>query len=98
MKYTIDRAGRIVVPKALREAVGLAPGTPLEIRVVGGRLEIAPAPVPVKLERRGKLLVAVPQRQQPPLTAAAVDAMIDALRQERGQAKRHGRGKSSHAP
>jgi bifunctional DNA-binding transcriptional regulator/antitoxin component of YhaV-PrlF toxin-antitoxin module len=86
------------VPKALREAAGLASGTPLEIRVVGGHLEIAPAPVPVKLERRGKLLVAVPQRQQPPLTAAAVEAVTEALRAQRGQAKRRGRGSSSHAP
>lgn len=98
MKSTIDPAGRVVVPKALREAAGLAPGTPLEIRIVGGHLEISPAPVPVKLERHGRLLVAVPQRQQPPLTAADVEAVAEALREQRGQTKRRGRGRGSHAP
>src|SRR3989304_3100937 len=75
MKSTIDRAGRIVVPKSIRDAARLTPGTPLDIRVVGGHLEIEPVPVPVKLERRGKLLVAVPQTKQPPLTASEVGAV-----------------------
>src|SRR2546428_350068 len=40
MKAVIDRAGRIVVPKPLRQALGLKPGQPLEIRAGDGRLEI----------------------------------------------------------
>jgi AbrB family looped-hinge helix DNA binding protein len=31
MKLTIDKSGRIVVPKPLRERLGLKPGTELEI-------------------------------------------------------------------
>src|SRR5579884_2496742 len=50
MKTTIDQAGRIVVPKAIRKAVGLSPGTPLEIRVVGSHIELEPAPLPVQLK------------------------------------------------
>src|SRR3990172_5538811 len=85
MKSTIDRAGRIVVPKSIRDAARLTPGTPLDIRVIGGHLEIEPVPVPVKLERRGKLLVAVPQTKQPPLTASEVEAASVAPREGRGR-------------
>lgn len=83
MKTTIDHAGRVVVPKAIRKAVGLSPGTPLEIRVVGSHIEIEPAPLQVQLKRRGKLLVAVPQQDAPPLTAEEVEATREALSQER---------------
>jgi AbrB family looped-hinge helix DNA binding protein len=41
MRVTIDRAGRIVVPKPLREELGLSPDTPLEIEVVDGHLEVS---------------------------------------------------------
>lgn len=40
MEVTIDRAGRIVVPKPLRDLLGLSPGTPLEIEAVEGHLEL----------------------------------------------------------
>ena len=83
MKTTIDQAGRIVVPKAIRKAVGLSPGTPLEIRVVGSHIELEPAPLRVQLKRRGKLLVAVPQQSTPTLTAKEVEATREALSQGR---------------
>jgi AbrB family looped-hinge helix DNA binding protein len=41
MKATIDRAGRVVVPKPLRDRLGLQPNTPLDIEVVDGHLEIS---------------------------------------------------------
>ena len=88
MKSTIDRAGRIVVPKAIREAAKLRAGTELDIRLVEGRLEIEPAPLRVKLERRGKLLVAVAPAQQPTLTAKDVEETIDSLRHDRTRAER----------
>lgn len=40
MKGTIDEAGRVVIPKAIREAAGLKPGTPLMIEYRNGRVEI----------------------------------------------------------
>lgn len=85
MKTTIDQAGRVVVPKAIREAVGLAPGTPLEIRVVGSHIELEPAPLPVQLKRRGKLLVAIPQQDISALTVEEVEAIREALSRERGE-------------
>jgi AbrB family looped-hinge helix DNA binding protein len=41
MRTTIDRAGRLVVPKALRDQLGFAAGIELELAAVDGRLEVA---------------------------------------------------------
>lgn len=42
MKITIDRAGRVVLPKALRDRFHLVPGTELDVRADtdGIRLEV----------------------------------------------------------
>ena len=55
MRTTIDKAGRVVIPSAIRERARLAPGTQLEITVdeFGVRLErVAPGPRLVKVGRR----------------------------------------------
>ncbi len=80
MKATIDTAGRIVVPKALRVALDLKPGQPLEIRAGDGRLEIEIAATPLTLKKRGKGLVAVPDQKLPPLTAEQVRETLDRVR------------------
>lgn len=77
MKTTIDSAGRIVVPKALRDALQLKPGQPLEVRMCGGRLEIEVAPVKMTLARRGKGVVAVPEVPLPLLTVGEVRATLE---------------------
>jgi len=61
MQTTIDSAGRLVIPKEIRREAKLVAGTVLQIRWRNGRIEIEPAPVPVKLVRKGRLLVAVPR-------------------------------------
>jgi len=80
MKTIMDSAGRIVVPKALREAVGLKPGQALDVRLGDGRLEIEIAPTPMKLTRRGKGVVAVPDTELPPLTAEQVRETLERIR------------------
>ena len=40
MRTTIDAAGRMVVPKPLRDELGLTAGVELEARVVDGRLVV----------------------------------------------------------
>jgi AbrB family looped-hinge helix DNA binding protein len=49
MRVALDAAGRLVVPKSLRRALGLKPGQALEIRAGDGRLEIEIAPTPMRL-------------------------------------------------
>ena len=80
MKVAMDTAGRIVVPKSLREALGLKPGQLLEIRAGEGRLEIEVAPTPMRLEKRGKGVVAVPEAELPALTAEQVRDTLERTR------------------
>jgi AbrB family looped-hinge helix DNA binding protein len=80
MKVTIDAAGRIVVPKPLRQALGLKPGQSLEIRAGDGRLEIEIAPTPMQLKKRGKGVVAVPNAELPALTADQVRDTLERIR------------------
>ena len=86
MKTTIDLAGRLVIPKEIRREAGLKPGMPLDIRLRDGRIEIEPAPLPVRLVRKGKLLVAVPGTAVAALTAETVERTRRAVR--RGRAGR----------
>ncbi len=79
---TLDAAGRLVVPKRLREAAGVRPGQPLRISVDDrGRLEIEPLETGPRLERRGEWLVAVAPAGTPPLTAEAVERVRAELRE-----------------
>lgn len=83
MKTTIDNAGRLVIPKDIRRESGIRPGMPLEVRWENGKIAITPAPLPVKLERKGRLLVAVPAKDVPPLSADTVERTRKRLRRER---------------
>lgn len=42
METTIDAAGRIVVPKSLREELGLTPGSTVDISRYGFGLQVVP--------------------------------------------------------
>ena len=43
MEAVVDQAGRIVLPKLLREALGLFPGTKVDISPYGAGVQIVPA-------------------------------------------------------
>src|SRR5687767_15857667 len=73
MKTTIDHAGRLVIPKDIRRESGIKPGMPLEVRWEKGAIAITPAPLSVKLERKGRLLVAVPTKDAPRLSTETVE-------------------------
>ncbi len=57
MRITIDRAGRLVVPKELRDAVGISAG-PVEVTVVGAGIRIEPVVTDDLVERDGRLVIA----------------------------------------
>jgi AbrB family looped-hinge helix DNA binding protein len=80
MVTTIDSAGRIVVPKRLREELGFKPGQELELNAVDGHLEIEHKVTPMRLERRGARLVAVADRDMPTLTAEVVRETLEQVR------------------
>lgn len=84
MSVAIDSAGRLVIPKAVREAAGILPGTPLQIRFHDGRIEIEPAPLAVSIRVRGGVAVAVPDEPVPTMTAQQVADVQTRLRDERG--------------
>jgi AbrB family looped-hinge helix DNA binding protein len=79
MRATIDRAGRLVVPKALREQLGFAAGTELELAAVDGHLEVAvPSRVGVEEGPHGVRFVAIPAGDAPDrLTAEQVRDLIE---------------------
>ena len=58
MKAVIDSVGRIVVPKPLREALGLRPGSTVEISRYGAGLHLAPAGRTARLVQENGVLVA----------------------------------------
>jgi AbrB family looped-hinge helix DNA binding protein len=79
MKTTIDHAGRLVIPKDIRRESGIKPGMPLEVRWEKGAIAITPAPLAVRLERKGRLLVAVPTKDTPRLSKDTVERTRKAL-------------------
>jgi AbrB family looped-hinge helix DNA binding protein len=85
----MDAAGRLVIPREVRRVAGLKPGVPLEVRWRDGRIEIEVAPLPVRLEQRGRWVVAVPDGadELPPLSNDVVEQTRRELQDERGVAE-----------
>jgi AbrB family looped-hinge helix DNA binding protein len=81
MHVSIDKAGRVVVPKQLRDELGLTPDVSLEIDVVDGHLELTPPRKPAKLVRgpHGPYFAATGT----PLTDEDVRRTLEAVRERR---------------
>jgi AbrB family looped-hinge helix DNA binding protein len=79
MRATIDQAGRLVVPKPLRDELGFGAGAELELAAVDGHLEVSvPSRVGVEQGPHGVRFVSAEARDVPDrLTAAQVRELID---------------------
>lgn len=57
MITTIDKVGRVVIPKSLRQEFHLAPNTPIELIADGDSIRLrVPRPEPVFVEKDGVLV------------------------------------------
>jgi AbrB family looped-hinge helix DNA binding protein len=64
MKATIDKAGRLVIPKPLRDRLGLRPGT-VEVVAEGTGIRVEPLAGEDLADRAGRLVI--------PATGVAID-------------------------
>jgi AbrB family looped-hinge helix DNA binding protein len=84
MKVTVDSAGRVVLPKSIREAAGLKGGQEVEVRLVGVVIEIEPLQPIVRMRTRpGRLPVLEVDGEVEPVTDDDVRSALEAQRQER---------------
>ena len=80
MRTTIDSAGRIVVPKPMRDELGLTGGQELEISARDGRIEVDVAPVMMQLEEQDGIVTAVPAEPLPSLSTQLVREVLERTR------------------
>jgi len=80
MKTTIDAAGRVVIPKSVREAAGLEAGTEVNVDFHDGKVQIEAACQPVKLVKKGSSFVLRAPKGTPPLTVAKVNEILERVR------------------
>ena len=86
MRVTVDKAGRIVLPKPIREAAGLRCGQDVEVRLAGVVIEIEPIQPVVRMRARpGRLPVLEVEGEIEPVTDEDVRAALEAQREERDQ-------------
>jgi AbrB family looped-hinge helix DNA binding protein len=77
MRTTIDKAGRVVIPAAVRQRAGLAAGTELEISVDDAGVRLRPVAPGPKLVRVGRRLVARPSPHAETRTQIDIAALIE---------------------
>jgi AbrB family looped-hinge helix DNA binding protein len=80
MRTTIDKAGRLVIPRSLRDRIGMADGGEVEIELDGAAIRIAPVAGSDLREEAGLLVI---PSTGTPITAADVRELIDADRHQR---------------
>jgi AbrB family looped-hinge helix DNA binding protein len=78
MSSTIDGAGRIVIPKALRDRAGLAAGTRVDFHYRDGSIEISPAETDGVWETHRGINFPTPPIDAGDLTVEQIREVIDA--------------------
>jgi AbrB family looped-hinge helix DNA binding protein len=79
---TIDKAGRIVLPKPVRDELQLEAGASLELEISGREITLRPVRPKIHLRRENGLLV---YSVGEPLTESVVEETIDKIRRERDE-------------
>ena len=80
MTTTIDGAGRVVIPKAVRDEASLEAGAEIEVEFRDGRIEIVPVGVPMRLAGRGAAAMVEADGDMPVLTASEVRDALERAR------------------
>ena len=80
MKLTLDKAGRIVLPKPLRDELQIEPGDALEIECSGEDITIRPVRGLAQLRKKHGVWV---YRAGEPLSATTVEKTVRQIRRER---------------
>lgn len=83
IETTIDSAGRLVIPKAIRQRAGLRPDVPIIVELRDGLVEIRPRPRDVELVERDGVMVAIAREDGEALTVDGVEGTRRTLREER---------------
>jgi AbrB family looped-hinge helix DNA binding protein len=79
-RLTIDKAGRIVLPKPLRDELRLEAGDTLEVESSGEEITLRPARGNAQLRKKHGVWV---YRAGEPLTQATIDKTVRQVRDER---------------
>ncbi|CAN5687478.1 MAG: AbrB/MazE/SpoVT family DNA-binding domain-containing protein [Ilumatobacteraceae bacterium] len=59
MEATVDQRGRILLPRPLRDRLGLVPGATVDLSLYGDGLHLSPGGRKARIEEREGVLVAV---------------------------------------
>ena len=80
VRVTLDKTGRIAIPKLLREGLRLAPGDTLEVESAGDQITLRPVRgTGAIIKEHGVWVFHTGQ----PLPASATDEMLHLIREER---------------
>ena len=87
-KITLDKAGRVVLPKPLRDELELSAGDTLELETRGEQITLRPVRGTAPLRKERGIWV---YRTGRPLTAATTDQTLGQIREERDRQNRKAR-------
>jgi AbrB family looped-hinge helix DNA binding protein len=76
MKATIDRFGRLVLPKQIRDRIGLKPGSEMEIEELKTEIVIRHSEQEMPLQYEDGILI---------FTGTAVGDLTESIRKRRGE-------------
>lgn len=80
MRTTIDRAGRLVLPKVIRDEAGISSGGEVDVRFRDGRIEVEPVTRDMRVVARGSSAAIEAQDDMPTLTADTVRNVLEHVR------------------